>query len=183
MIKNDDGNCIWLFIITFQTRHVDIVSLQYHCVVCVMSHNRCSSHTVKLSYILELTRDVWIDNINLVPRVCHLAWERGCVNIYYLCYRNAKNMHLTNLKQLQVNIGSVFSISLVIRFSTWIQYAQMTMDGLHDFSFVSRVIQLFVERVLRAVYRTRDIEWEWCLVSSLTCNFAVQLVISRQSLS
>ena len=109
--------------------------------------------------------------------------EVALTSIYYLCYRNTKNMHLTNLKQLQVNIGSVFSISLVIRFSTWIQYAQMTMDGLHDFSFVSRVIQLFVERVLRAVYRTRDIEWEWCLVSSLTCNFAVQLVISRQSLS
>ena len=103
--------------------------------------------------------------------------EVALMSICYLCYRNAKNMHLTNLKQLQVNIGS--------RFSTWIQieYAQMTMDGLHEFSSFSRVIQLFVGRMLRAVYRTRDIEWEWCLVSSLTCNFAFQLVISRQSLS
>lgn len=103
--------------------------------------------------------------------------EVALMSICYLCYRNAKNIHLTNLEQLQVNIGS--------RFSTWIQteYAQMTLDGLHEFSSFSRVIQLFVDRMLRAVYRTRDIEWEWCLVSSLTCNFAFQLVISRQSLS
>ena len=91
-------------------------------------------------------RDVWIDNINLVPRVSHLPWERGCDDNYlvtlsaYLCYRIAKNIHLTNLKQLQVNIGSVFLISLVIRFSTWIQYALMSMNGLHDFFSVSRLL-------------------------------------------